>query len=110
MRKRNVRVWARLDEGEFDAIMRRVRRTGLSREAYIRSVLLGSVPREKPDERFYSLMNELGGMAASVGRLSRNAATFSPADAQMLKSEADKWGRFQLEVRRSVLLPEKLLE
>jgi len=109
MRKRDIRVWARLTEGELDVIMRRIRKTGLSRESYIRSLLLGSAPREKPDERFYSVMQELSDIANNVSQLARKAAALSPADARMLQSEAEKWGRLQLEIRREFLLPERLV-
>ena len=108
MRNRNNRVWARLTDEEFDVIMRRIRKTGLSREAYIRSVLLGSVPREKPDERFYSIMRDLTGMANNAAQLARNAAAFGSIDARMIQGEAEKWSKFQVDVRREFFLPSKL--
>ena len=108
MRKRDVRIWARVNEEEFEAIARRVQKTGLSREAYVRSVLLGSVPREKPDERFYSAMQGLAGMAAAVGHLARKTSPLAPRDMEWLKAEAGKWGRLQADIRRAALLPDKM--
>ena len=106
MRKRGVRIWARLTEDELEAITHRIRKTGLSREAYIRSVLLGSVPREKPDERFYAIMGDLAVIARNAGQLAKNAAELG-IDALALQREADNWGRFQLEVRQKFLMPDK---
>ena len=108
MRKRSIRIWARLNEKEFDIILRRVKKTGLSREAYIRSVLLGSVPREKPDERFYAIMRDLSDIANNANLLVQSAAAKGSIDAGTLQGEAEKWSQFQLDVRREFLLPEKL--
>ena len=108
MRKRNIRVYARLTEEEYDTVARRIRKTGLSSEAYIRSVLLGSVPKEKPDERFYAVMRELSGIANDTSRLAWKAVSSGFADAWMLLEAAEKWSRFQVDVRREFLLPEKL--
>ena len=106
MRKRCVRIWARLTEDELETITRRIRKTGLSREAYIRSVLLGSVPREKPDERFYAIMGDLAVIARNAGQLAKSAAELG-IDALALQREADNWSRFQLEVRQKFLMPDK---
>lgn len=108
MRKRNIRIWARLTEEEYEIITSRIQKTGVSKEAYIRSVLLGRVPREKPDERFYDVMRELSGMANNTNQLARKANAFNSIHARMLQREAEKWSRFQLDVRREFLLPEKL--
>jgi hypothetical protein len=85
-----------------------MQKTGLSREAYIRSILLGSVPREKPDDRFYAVMRDLSGIANNANQLARAAAAFGVVDTRRLQREAEKWSQFQLDVRRVFLLPEKL--
>ena len=109
MRKRNIRLWTRLSEEEFAVITRRIQKTGLSREAYIRSILLGSVPKEKPDERLYAIMRLLPVIANSVSQLARKAAVFGFSDVLMIQQEAEKWSRFQTDVRRALLLPEKIV-
>lgn len=109
MRKRNIRVWARLTEDEHNILMRRIRKTVLSKEAYIRSVLLGSVPREKPDERFYAIMSNLSDIAHSTSQLAREAVNLGIIDAPMLQREAEKWSQFQLAVRRAFLLPDRIV-
>jgi len=108
MRKRNNRIWTRLTDDELSIVTSRVKRTGVSREAYTRSVLLGSVPREKPDERFYAVMRSLSGIANNANQLARKAVATGYFHAKELQEEAEKWGKFQLEVRQKFLLPEKL--
>jgi len=76
MRKKNNRLWVHLSDDEFAVVKQHINRTGLSKEAYIRSVLLGYIPREKPDERFYEMMKDLSGIANNVNQLARKANAF----------------------------------
>ena len=108
MRKRNNRLWVHLSDDEFDVVKHRIVKTGLSKEAYIRSVLLGNIPKEKPDERFYSAMKDLTGIANNVNQLARKANAFGSIHSRMLQVEAEKWSQLQTEIREVVLLPEKM--
>ena len=109
MRKRNIRIWARVSEQENEIIKNRIKKTGLSREAYIRCLLLGTIPREKPDDRFYDVMRDLHGICNNANQLARKAATLGFIDAPFYKREAEKWSQFQLEVRQAVLLPDNVV-
>jgi len=108
MRKRNNRLCVRLSDDEYYIVTDRIQKTGLSKEAYIRSVLLGNIPREKPDERFYTLMKDLSGIANNANQLARKANAFGSIHTQTLQTEAEKWSTFQTAVRKAILLPEKL--
>ena len=108
MRKRNNRIFVRLSDEEYDLIKSRIQKTGLSKEAYLRSLLLGSIPREKPDERFYAMIKDIAGIANNVNQLARKANAFGSIHSRMLQSEAEKWSKFQIEVREAILLPEKM--
>jgi hypothetical protein len=108
MRKRNNRIFVRLSDDEYDIILDRIKKTGLSKEAYLRSLLFGSVPREKPDERFYEMMRDLSGIANNINQLAKKANTFGSIHSKMLLAEAEKWGKFQTEIREAFLLPEKM--
>ena len=46
MRKRNVHVQFWLDKKEAEAFNKKVKRSGLSREAYLRHLVNGLVPQE----------------------------------------------------------------
>ena len=108
MRKRNNRLWVHVSDDEFAVVKHRIKKTGLSKEAYIRSVLLGSIPKEKPDERFYAMMKDLSGLANNVNQLARKANTFGSINSRGLQNEAEKWSKFQTEMREIILLPEKI--
>jgi hypothetical protein len=82
--------------------------TGLSKEAYIRSVLPGNIPREKPDERFYTVMKDLIDIANNANQIAKQVNNYDSDVACKLHNEAEKLARFQLDARRAFLLPEKI--
>ena len=108
MRKRNIGFLVRLTEEEYEIITRRIKRTLLSREAYTRSLLLGVVPKEKPDERFYLIMRELSAIGNNINQLARKAAALGFIDVPLYKREAERWNTFRIEVKRKFLEPQKL--
>jgi hypothetical protein len=108
MRKRNIRIWARVTEAENEIIANRIKKTGLSREAYIRCLLLGTIPKEKPDERFYIVMRELTALCSNLNQIAQKAHALNYIDVPYYKKETEKWRAFRLAVRREFLEPEKL--
>ena len=46
MRKRNVAILFRLNKKEAEALDKKVKRSGLNREAYLRQLISGVVPRD----------------------------------------------------------------
>ena len=59
VRKRNVQIMFRLNEQEADQLNDLVRRSGLKRERFLRSMILGYRLCEKPDTAFYDIQKEL---------------------------------------------------
>ena len=109
MRKRNFSYLVRLDEREYETVNKNAKKTGLSREAYTRCLLLGTVPREKPDDQFYDfVMCDLHGICNSANQIARKAAALGFIDASFYKREVEKWSQFQLEVRQAILLPDEI--
>ena len=59
MLKRNIKVTFRLDKKESDHLRKRVKKSGLSQEAYLRQLINGLAPRDKPPPDYFSMMREL---------------------------------------------------
>ena len=59
MAKRNIRVWFRVSPEEFIRLTTNVAKTGLSREAYLRSLVMGKVPKERPSMDVVSVLKNL---------------------------------------------------
>ena len=107
MPTRNKQVIIRLSDDELKHLKANVKKAGLSQEGYLRILIKGYVPREKPDDRFYVVMRQLAGLSNNCHQLLKKAHALGFIDTPLLKSEAEKWAAFRLEMQRRYLYPEK---
>lgn len=105
MRKRNVQILFRLDRKEAQEFDKLVKKSGLSREAFLRAMVAGYQLHEKPDDDFYKIMRELSAIGNRINQLAVKANALGFVDALLLKEEMEKWGRFRLAVQEKYLLP-----
>lgn len=107
MRKRNVDKHIWFDRQEAQDLQKKAKKACLTEAALIRLLLRGYEPREKPDERFYDAMRELSAIGNNINQLAAKANTLGFVDAPQLKKEAERWHKFQADVERTFLRPDK---
>lgn len=107
MRKRNVDKHIWFSRAEAQELQRKAKKACLSEAGLIRLLIKGYEPKEKPDDRFYDVMRELSAIGNNINQLAAKANTLGFIDAPMLKNEAEKWNKFQAEVERNYLRPDK---
>ena len=107
MRKRNVQILFRLDKKEAQEFQKKVKKSGLTKEAFLRQMIAGYELHEKPDDRFYDALRELSAIGNCVNQLAAKANALNFIDAPMLKEEAKKWAKFRLGIQEKFLLPER---
>ena len=107
MRKRNVDKHIWFSRAEAQELQRKAKKACGSEAGLIRLLIKGYEPKEKPDDRFYDVMRELSAIGNNINQLAAKANTLGFIDAPMLKNEAEKWNKFQAEVERHYLRPDK---
>ena len=107
MRKRNVDKHIWFDRQGAQDLQKKAKKACLTEAALIRLLLRGYEPREKPDERFYDAMRELSAIGNNINQLAAKANTLGFVDAPQLKKEAERWHKFQADVERTFLRPDK---
>lgn len=107
MRKRNVQILFRLTEEEAQQLYHLVRKSGRSKEAFLREMIKGYRLCEKPDPEFYQMMRELSAIGNRINQLAVKANALNFVDTPMLREEAKKWHEFQIDIRKKYLLPTK---
>lgn len=105
MRSRNVQILFRLNDEEAERLQMLVKRSGRSREAFLREMVKGYRLCEKPDPEFYQMMRELSAIGNRINQLAVKANALGFVDTPMLREEANKWRQFQIDVRKKYLLP-----
>ena len=107
MRARNIQKIIRLNRSEAQDLQKKAKKACVSEAGLIRLLLKGYEPREKPDEKFYDAMRELSAIGNNINQLAAKANTLGFVDAPMLKREAQRWHKFQADIERVFLRPEK---
>ena len=107
MRKRNVQILFRLTEEEAEHLNELVRKSGRTKEAFLREMVKGYQLCEKPDPEFYKMMRELSAIGNRINQLAVKANALGFVDTPMLREEARKWHEFQIDIRKRYLLPRR---
>ena len=107
MRNRKVQILFRLTDEEAEQLHELVRRSGRSREAFLREMVKGYQLCEKPDPEFYKMMRELSAIGNRINQLAAKANALGFVDVPMLNEEARKWHEFQIDIRKKYLLPRR---
>ena len=73
MRKRNVQILFRLTDEEAEQLYALVKKSGRSKEAFLREMVRGYRLCEKPDPEFYQIMRELSAIGNRNNQLAAKA-------------------------------------
>lgn len=82
-RTRNNRFLVSLSDKEMQELKKKVQKTGLTRDAYVRMVLSGTQPRELPHPDFFEVLKTLRQISINMNQiaLKANIIGFINADA-----------------------------
>ena len=108
MRKRTVHVQFWLDRKEAEILQKKVKRSGLSREAYLRHLISGVVPREAPPPDYFSMMRELHGIGNNLNQIAQKAHTLNVMDVQRYDDACRKLDDAIRAITEAVILPRPL--
>ncbi len=108
MSKRNIEIKVRLNRKEAEALNKRVKKSCLSREAYLRHLIEGSVPREAPPPDYYSMMRELHRIGNNLNQIARKAHALQALDVQRYDASLEMLETAIRKITEAVVLPKPL--
>lgn len=79
----------------------------MSQSAVLRILIKGYEPREKPDDSFYALMRQFYAMSNNLNQITVKANSIGFVDTRLPKDQIDKLNKFQFEIEKKYLRPEK---
>ena len=95
MRKRNHVIPVRLNAKELRYLEEQVQKTGLPREEYLRTLIMGGEVRAKPCEHHADLLRKVAGLCNNANQLARVAnasGTTSPVSVgKMQRIAKETW-------------------
>ena len=110
MIKRNVEIKVRLSRKEAETLNKRVKKSGISREAYIRHLIEGGVPREAPPPDYYAMMREIYAIGKNLNQIAQKAHVLNVMDAQRYDAEVRKLEAAIKTITEAVVLPSTMEE
>lgn len=108
MRKRNIRVQLWLNKKEVEALDKRVKKSRLSREAYLRHLINGVVPRDAPPPDYFSMMRELHGIGNNLNQIAQKAHTLNVMDVQRYDTAVRQFEAAVRKITEAVILPQPM--
>lgn len=108
MRKRNVRIQFWLDKKEAETLQNKVKRSGISREAYLRHLVNGLVPQEAPPPDYFSMMWELYRIGNNLNQIACKAHALQALDVQRYDANVEKLEAAIQKITEAVVLPKPL--
>jgi hypothetical protein len=103
--KRNVQILFRLTREEADRLKKRIKKSGLSQEAYLRQLINGLIPRDLPPPDYFAMMRALYDVGAALGRIERKAR--GAVDAAHYDEAVQLFRQTVRDITAAVILPEK---
>lgn len=95
MRKRNHVIPVRLNAKELRLLDEQVKRSGLSREEFLRSLIVGAEVRAKPCEHHADLLRKVAGLCNNANQLAHVANADGRAETEsvreMLRISKEVW-------------------
>lgn len=108
MRKRNIRVQLWLNKKEAESLDKRVKKSRLSREAYLRHLINGVVPRDAPPPDYFSMMRELHGIGNNLNQIAQKANILNVVDVQRYDTAVRQFEAAVRKITEAVILPQPM--
>lgn len=87
---RNNEIKVRFNQDEIRVLNKNVKKTGMSREQYIRTLCKDKLPVEIPSADYFALIREVRALGNNMHQIAYKANSMNLLDAPMYRQNADK--------------------
>lgn len=108
MNKRTIEIKVRLNRKEAESLNKRVKKSRISRESYIRHLINGSVPREAPPPDYFSMMQEMYRIGDALNQISQQAHLMKSIDTKRYDDGIRQFETAVKKITESVVLPQPI--
>lgn len=108
MRRRNIRIQFWLNKKEAEVLHKRVKRSGLSREAFLRHLVSGYIPKDAPSPDYYAMMRELQKVGQAFDRIAYEAHLIGNIDPALYDKAFKDYETLVRDITEAVVLPSRM--
>ena len=107
MNSRTIEIKVRLSQKEAGMLNEKVKKSGLSREAYLRQLINGLVPQDVPPPDYYTMMKELYRIGNNLNQIARKAQMLNMVDVPQYRKAVREFEAAVKKITEAVILPRK---
>ena len=108
MKRNNVKqITIRLTADEYAHVKQLSKSSGLKMEPAIRALVMGVNLYPRPPDEYAEIRRQLAAIGNNINQLAVQALSLGFVDAPKLQKEAERWHKFQADVERVFLRPDK---
>lgn len=102
MRKRNNRIWCRLNDQEYAKYLSQVKKTGLSQEAFLRKLITGCQVKEMPPLDYFKLIQELMRTGNNLNQIAAKTNSLHLFDCDLYRKDVEAFWKILLHIQSVV--------
>ena len=103
MNNRNIEIKVRLNRKEAEALNKKVKKSRISREAYLRHLINGVVPQDAPPPAYLDFMRELHRVGNNLNQIAQKAHVLNVIDAPRYDAQAKQIENLIREITKAVI-------
>jgi len=108
MQNRIIEIKFRLNKIEADRLNDSVERSGVSREAYLRTLINGYIPSDLPPPDYHAMMNELRAIGNNMNQIAQKAHVLNVVDSRRYDEAFATLKQSLVEIVNAVNRPRKI--
>lgn len=107
MRNRTIKKQVWLNAKENEMLREKCKKAGISESAFFRLLIQDAQIKEKPDDNFYKILNDLRGIAININQLARVANSYQFVEDKKYTPLANKINNIIDDLQQFYLTPNK---
>ena len=107
MANKTIKKDFRFSPEEYNTLCNNAERCGLTHSAYLRHLINGYKPKEKPDKEFYDVLRQLSSISNNLNQLTAKANSLGFIDIPILKKMSDEISNLTEEILLKFINPDK---
>ena len=108
MNHRNIEIKVRLNRKEAEALNKKVKKSRISRESYLRHLINGVIPQDAPPPEYFDFMRELHRVGNNLNQIAQKAHVLNVTDAPRYDAAVREFEKVVRDITQSVILPRQL--
>ena len=108
MRTHTKTFHIRFTEAEYERLCKRAGKAGLPKTTYIRHMINGCRPKEKPPAEFWEFKREFHALGNNLNQLTHLAHMVGGIHAAKLDEMKERFNRLVLDISSRIIVPDKL--